>query len=129
MHILMLLFFNFLVPSVNISLQPSGVDKTTVAQKQEVICSIPIPPNLDPDTVEFGWLNEEGIITNNSRVIFYERKTDNTLVTIMQFDPLIEEDEGVYICYAVMNGSLIYESTDLHEFTSKQTQTLMQCIS
>ena len=124
----MILFFNFIDPFINISLQPSGVGKTTVGQKQQMICSISIPPNLDPDTVEFGWLNI-GINANNSRVILYTTKDDSTLVTIIQFDTLIEEDEDEYICYAVMNGSLIYESIDLHEFTSKQIQTLLQCIS
>ena len=124
----MILFFNFIDPFINISLQPSGVGKTTVGQKQQIICSIYVPPNLDPDTVEFGWINE-GIIAKNSRVILYTTKDDGTLVTIIQFDTLIEEDEDEYICYAVMNGLLIYKSIDLYEFTSKQTQRLLQCIS
>ena len=118
--------FNFIDPFINISLQPSGDGKPTVGQNQEIVCLISVPPNLDPDTVEFGWLNEEGIIANNSRAILYTSNNNNTLVIILQFDALIEKDEGEYICYAVMNGSLTYETIDFHEFTSKQLQILLQ---
>ena len=93
-----------------------------------MVCSISVPPNLDPDTIEFGWLNEEVIIANNSRIILYTSNINNTLVTILQFDALIQEDEGEYICYAVMNGSSIYETIDFHEFTSKQLEILLQLI-
>ena len=107
---------------LNITLQPSGFNQTTVGQRQDIICSVSVPPDMDPDTIELGWLNEEDIVTNDSRVTIYESSdnfNDSTLFTVIQFDPLIQEDEGEYICYAVINGSLVFEAVNLQNFSSK----------
>ena len=40
------------------------------------------------------------------------------LVTIIQFDPLAEEDEDEYTCYAVINGSFMFESISLQNIIS-----------
>ena len=87
-----------------------------------MICSISLPADVDPDTVELGWLNEDDIITNDSRVtidVSSDYFNDSTLVTIIQFDPLAEEDEDEYTCYAIINGSFIFESISLQDIISK----------
>ena len=107
---------------LNITLQPSGFDQNNVGQRQDVICSISVPPDVDPDTVELGWLNEDVIITDDSRVTI-DTSSDyfngSTLVTTIQFDPLNEDDENQYTCYVIVNGSFIFESIDLQNLTSK----------
>ena len=109
-----------LVSTLNITLQPSGLDQNTVGQRQDVVCSISVPPDVDPDTIELGWLNEDDIITDDSRVtIDTSNFNDSTLVTTIQFDPLNEDDENQYTCYAIVNGSFVFESIDLQNFTSK----------
>ena len=120
MHVLYI--FN-LVSVLNITLQPSGFSQKTIGQRQDVICSISVPPDVDPDTIELGWLNEDDIITDDSRVSINTSSdyfNNNTLVTIIQFDPLNEEDQDEYICYTIVNGSFIYDSVDLQKLTSKQ---------
>ena len=101
---------------LNITIQPSGFDQNTVGQRQDVICSISVPPDVDPDTIELGWLNEDDIITDDSRVII-DTSSDyfngSTLVTTIQFDPLTKEDENEYICYAIINRSFVFESINL----------------
>ena len=87
-----------------------------------MICLISVPPDVDPDTIELGWLNEDDIITDDSRVTIDTSSgyyNDSTLATVIQFDPLTESDEGEYICYAIMSGSLIFDSISLHNFTGK----------
>ena len=82
-----------------------------------------VPPGVDPNTTEFGWLNEDDIITDDSRVTIdtlYDYVNESILVTYIQFDPLIENDEGEYFCYMIINESLIFDSIDLQNFTSKQ---------
>ena len=75
---------------------------------------------MDPDEVKLGWVYEDDIITNDSRVTIDNNFNNSTLVTIIQFNSLIEEDEDEeYICYAIINGSLIIESIYLENFTSK----------
>ena len=78
-----------------------------------MICSISLPLDVDLDTVELGWLDEDDIVTNDSRVIIIEPSNDlsnissnvnvNVFITIIQFDPLFEDDEGNYSCYSVVN--------------------------
>lgn len=116
--------YNFILgqPSPSIFLSPSGFDQNTVGQRQDVICSISVPPDVDPDTIELGWLNEDDIITDDSRVTI-DTSSDyfngTTLVTTIQFDPLTEEDENEYICYAMINGSFVFESISLQNIISK----------
>ena len=101
---------------MNIFLRPRGVGKVIVGQRQDVVCSISVPP----DTVELGWLNEDDIITNDGRVTIYTSKNDTTLIKVIQFEFLVEEDEGKYFCYSIMNGSLATEFINLQKFISKQ---------
>ena len=116
------LFFN-LDSIVNITLQPSGFDQNTVGQRQDVICSLSVPPDVDPDTIEFGWLNEDDIVTDDSRVTIVRSSNDSfngsTLVTTIHFDPLFEEEENEYTCYAILNESLKFDSIVMQNFTSK----------
>ena len=87
-----------------------------------MICSVSVPSDVDPDNIELAWLNEDDFITDDSRIILNSSNdsfNDSTLVAIIQFDPLSEEDEGEYICYAVINGSYIFESINLQNFRSK----------
>ena len=88
---------------------------------QYVICSISVPLDVDPDTIELSWLNEEGIVTNDSRVTIYTSSNYlnvTTLSTIIHFDLLTEEDANDFTCYASVNGSFIFESISLRNITS-----------
>ena len=115
---------------LNISLQSSGIAQSTVGYRQHVICSY-ASPDVDPDAIELGWLNEDDIITDDSRVTINTSSdyyNDSTLVTVIQFDPLFEDDDGEeYICYTITNGSLVYKSINLQHFTSKLFQTMYAC--
>ena len=108
---------------LDISLHPSGFGQSIINERQNVICSISVPPDVDPLTImKFGWLDEDDIITDDSRVTIdtsSDYYNDSSLVTIIQFDPLIEDDQGEYICFAVMNESLIFEVINLINFTSE----------
>ena len=83
-----------------------------------MVCSVSVPPDVDPDTVKLGWLNEEDIITDDSKITLDTSSNYCILVTIIQFDSLAEEDESEYICYTIINGSFIFNSIDLQNFTT-----------
>ena len=113
---------------LSIFLHPSGFDQNTVGYRQSVICSVSVPSDVDPDTIKLQWLNEDDIITDDSRVTINTSSdyfNDSTLVSIIQFDPLIEEDKGEYICYAAINESFVFEYTNLQNFKSKCAYILM----
>ena len=114
--------------SPNILLQPSGFDQNTVGQRQDVICSISVSPDVDPDTIELGWLNEDDIITNDSRVTIVRSSTNfstSAITTTVQFDPLFEDDEGTYSCYLLTNEAETSTSIQLQNFKSEQ---VIMCI-
>ena len=107
---------------LNISLQFSDFGQNIIGEKQDVICSISVPSDVDPDTIVLGWLNEDDIITGDSRVTIDTSSdyfNDSTLVTIIQFNPLNEEDEDEYVCFTIINGSFIFKSINLQNFTGK----------
>ena len=115
--------FLYLDTFLNISLQPSGFSQNIVGQQQDIICSIvtSLPAIVDPNNIELGWLYEEEIITADNRVTINssdDYSNQSTLVTNIHFDPLSEDDEDEYFCYAIINGSFVVEFIYLHNFTS-----------
>ena len=114
-------FFN-LDSFPTISLQPSGFGQNIVAQRQDVICSIFVPSDVDINTIRLGWLYEDDIITDDGRVTIVTSSdyyNDSSLVTIIQFDPLFEGDANKdYICYVIINTLFVIESIVLEHFTS-----------
>ena len=112
---------------LNISFQPSGFYQNTVGYRQDLICSISMFPNVDPSAIELCWLNKDDIITDDGRVTIDTSRdyyNNSSIATIIQFDPLFEDDEGEYICYAIINGSFIFEFINLENFRSKQTYNI-----
>ena len=108
-----------LVQSPNIIIQPS---QNIVGQGQDVICSVSVSLDVDPDTIELGWLNEDDIITDDSRVTITESmhdSTNNVITTIIQFNPLYEDDEGTYSCYSIINELETFTSIRLQNFKSE----------
>ena len=84
-----------------------------------MICSISLPPL---DTIELGWLYEDDIITDDSRVTIDASSyyfNGSTLVKAIHFNRLIEKDQDEYACYAIINGSFIFEFLNLQNFISK----------
>ena len=78
--------------------------------------------NVDHSAIELAWLNKDDIITDDHRVTI-DASSDHDNAIIIQFDPLTEEDEGEYTCYAMINGSFLFQSISLQNFTSKQPIT------
>jgi len=94
-----------------------------------VICSIVVPSDVDPDSIELNWHNEENIVTNDSRVTiidstnnlanFSSNFSTSIITTIIRFDPLFEDDKGNYSCYSKMNESVQFVSIQLQNFKCK----------
>ena len=119
---MMILFGYSLEHTPYISLRPSGFDQNTVGQRQDVMCLISVPLDINPNTIELGWLNEDDIITDDSRVTIIESPDDlsnnssSVIARVLQFNPLYEDDEGTYICFAVINESETFASIQLQNF-------------
>ena len=96
----------------------------TVGQRLDVVCSVLIRSDVDPNSVKLSWRNKEHIVTADSRVTIITSSGNNALsssriTTTIRFDPLFEDDEGKYTCYASINGLLLFESIQLKNLRSK----------
>ena len=84
-----------------------------------MICAVSVPPDVDPNTIELGWFiisdDDNSVAINASSYYF----NGSTLYTIIYFDPFTEEDAEKYACYAIINGSFIYDFITLQNFTRK----------
>jgi len=114
----------YLASLLHISLQPRGFNQNTVGKTQDVICSISLSSDVDPDSIELSWLKKEDFITADGRVTIINGDNNSNasnliISTIIHFEPLTEEDEGNYICYAKVNGSFVFKSIQLQNFRSK----------
>lgn len=127
------LIFNVGQSSPTITLQPTGL--SFIGQRLDMICSISINSDVEPDSIDLAWFNEEDIVTVDGRVNIVESTdTDNStnftsnftsnfntsvITTVIQFDPLFEDDEGTYSCYSMVNESVKFRSIQLQNFRSK----------
>ena len=122
-----------------ISFNPSGFLQNTKGQRQDVICSVTVPSEIDPDTVELEWLNADNITTDDGRITIISADNStglnsSTLSTTLRFDPLFEDDQGNYICYSVVNDTVKFQAVELTNFrckcisSIKQVQSVMVCI-
>ena len=100
-----------------------------------MICSVSVPPDVDPDSIELGWLNEDDIVTNDNRVTITKslnnsvnrssNLTTSVITTVIQFDPLFEDDEGTYFCYLIVNESETFVFIHLQNFKSEQINCIL----
>ena len=81
---------------------------------------------MDADTVELGWRNEEDIITGDSRVTITSNFSINAITAVIRFDPLFEDDEGIYTCYSVVQGLIKSTSIQLQNFRTSRLQSTIK---
>ena len=76
-------------------------------------------PTVEPGTIKLNWIYEGDIVTDDSRVTVVTHYNATTITKIIHFNPLALEDQGKYTCNTIINGSLIYDFTELQDFKSK----------
>ena len=102
------------------TLQPSGVIQTIVGRMQDIVCSVTTAITTDTNEVTLTWVGPDGVITEDDRVSIIPTFSDgNTYTTILQFDYLMEDDEGVYTCDVMIGESVDSLSLELQEIISK----------
>ena len=84
---------------------------------------------MDPYSIDLAWFKGEDIVTIDGRVTIVESTNNSTnitfnsnssvITTVIQFDPLFEDDEGTYSCYSIVNESVKFRSVQLQNFRSK----------
>ena len=111
------------MPVPRISFQPNGFLQGIVGEMQDIICSVTLTSEVDPESVELIWENASNIITSDNRVTITSTNiTDNpfsfTYTTAIQFAYLMEGDEGSYTCRIVVDEMMESHSAILHNLRS-----------
>ena len=103
-----------------IRLIPSGVMQARVGEMQDIICSVSTAFETDTSEITLTWVGPEGVIIEDDRVSIVPTFSDgNTFTTILQFDYLMEDDEGVYTCDIMIGENVETLSVELQNINSK----------
>ena len=78
---------------------------------QNIICSVTITSEIDPNSVELTWANNDSIITTDNRVTITptnitENPSSFTYSTTIQFAYLMEGDKGNYTCNVAVDDMM-----------------------
>ena len=97
-----------IVPSFEITILQNG--SASFNDSFTLDCVVTMLNIVDSSSVMFSWVGPEGnIIANDSRVIISPiTHSGNTYTSSIQFNPIMEEDEGTYTCNVIIfetNGS------------------------
>ena len=120
----------YIVPAPRISLQPSGFLQGFVGEMQDIICSVTITSEIDPDLVKLTWTLDDSFITTDNRITIITNITENpssfTYTTIIQFTYLMEGDEGNYTCNVEADDMVESLSTIIENLRSTYIHVCMQ---
>ena len=92
-----------------------------VGSPQDIQCIVSTVNGVDSSLVMIGWMGPNGSYASNSRITI---KMDgmanhNTYNSTLQFDYLMEGDEGVYTCSVTILDTVNLQTTKIESLTSK----------
>ena len=94
--------------------------KGNVGDSQDVICILASTTGLDPKSTVFSsWTGPNGIITDDDRVTINVTLDNNIYTTILHFDYLSENDEGIYTCNMITSDHTLSLNFSITSLTSK----------
>ena len=94
--------------------------RALVGEMQDIVCSVTTAFRTDASEITLTWVGPDGVITEDNRVSIIPTFSDgNTYTTILQFDYLMEGDEGVYTCDIKIGEDVDSLSVELQNLISK----------
>jgi len=99
-----------------------------VGEMQDIVCSISTAFETDTSEITLTWVGPEGVIIEDDRVSIVPTFSDgNTFTTILQFDYLMEDDEGVYTCDIMIGENVETLSVELQNINSMYSVLIIMC--
>ena len=106
-----------------VTISPSGpIQGAMVGSPQVINCTVSRVNGLEFSSVMISWMGPEGSIdTTNGRVSIgsVTGGGNNMFTRSLQFDYLMEGDEGMYTCNAIVLGVSGSQSVELQTLSSK----------
>ena len=110
-----ILFKSFLAPTPKILLRYSYFQQGTYGEPNDLVCTIALSSTIQSLSVNLSW----NYANNDTRVrvipttIATNDSIDVIYTTVIQFNYLVEEDEGNYTCSLAIDGDTEESSFDL----------------
>ena len=91
-----------------------------VGNPQVINCTVSTVSGVESSSVMISWMGPGGVITNDSRVIISPTtSSDNTYTSSLQFNYLMEGDEGTYTCNMMILETSGSKSVELQSLISE----------
>ena len=110
------------VPSPTVTISPSGpIQGAMVGSPRTIICTVSAVNGVESSSVMISWIGPGGgAIMSDCRVtISPTTSSENTFTSSLQFNYLMEGDEGTYTCNVLIPGANGSQSVELQSLTSK----------
>ena len=121
---------DYIAPTPNVFLRPSHLHQGIIGEAFDLVCSIALSSTAKLSPVSLAW----NFTSNGTRVRVVPTTITNDdsigiiFTTVIQFDYLIEEDEGNYMCSLEIDGDF-EESTFSLETISKHKFAVISIVS
>ena len=108
-------FTDFMISS-SILFEPEG---HIVGQEQAINCTATLISTTEHSVI-FNWVTPDGINIDDERItILPTTINENNYTSVLQFEYLMESDNGTYICEIMSNNSTTSASTELQDLYGK----------
>ena len=98
----------YIAPTPKVFLKPSYLHQGIIGEAFDLVCVIALSSTAKPHSVNLAW----NFISNDTRIRVVPQTitTDDSIgsiyTAVIQFDYIIEEDEGNYLCSLEIDGDL-----------------------
>ena len=117
----------YTVPTPTVTISPPGPIQGAIVGSPLVInCTVSTVSGAESSSVMISWIGPGGAsIMNNSRVtIGPTTSSSNNYTNSLQFNYLMEGDEGTYNCNVTVLETIVSRSVELQSFTGKLITTM-----
>ena len=93
-----------------------------VGSPQDIQCIVSTVSGVESSSVMISWMGPNGFYTNNSRISIEMDGMENFNIynSTLQFDYLMEGDEGIYTCSVTILDTANLQTTNIKSLTSKR---------
>ena len=115
------------VPTPTVTISPSGpIQGAMVGSPQVINCTVMTVSAVESSSVLISWMGPGGdSIMNDNRVMISPiTSSGNDYTNSLQFNYLMEGEEGTYTCNVIVLETIVSQSVELRSFTGKLITTM-----
>ena len=118
-----------LAPTPRIFLRPSYLRQGAVGEPHDLVCVIALSSTTQASSIDLTWnfTNNDNRVTVIPTTINIDSSIGIIYTAVIQFDYLMEGDEGNYTCTLAIDGDLAESTFNLEIISKHNCLIYMQC--